>query len=596
MQKVCSPTSASSSVWTSTGNAIVKDSNYSELTAGASNDWLRLYSFDNTSTLPTNIEIVGFQVDVFVENSGLVIAPPLGSYERLEVALSLDGMTASPGTVLMPYVIGTGAVTFGGVSELFGRAWTVNQIKTGNFSVLIRRGDVLGNEYTGSPRRVDSVVMTVFYNYSGGSIAMVDRIQGLQRFTVAQESTPGTFVTPTTRMKAAVLEMTPKVDYKDISHYGQLTPGDRVKAYEWAEGNLVGAPDFNELHWFFNCLFGAEVKTTIATGVIQREWTIDPRSKTNFITMSQEIGSPDEAICERFNHVLLQTFGLSPTKKDSAISGTAMAKVMVDQAAIPAGGVNAVQTLTITATGGSFVLGFKGARTTSINVSGLSGSALQTALLALTSIGVGNVTVTGSGPYVITFTGTLAGREQPTIDIVSSAATGGTVTIASTTKGGWTEYVSAPLVGGNASLYYASTLAGLTAGKLTDLRKLDFQITDRFDPDDVMTDDELSFRTAIEKPYNINTMISVKADAAGQTLAADARSASGRYHRFRTTSAQDVATGYKYQLDIDLFGKLKDAGAIKAMGQVRVRDFTFETLYDETWGKSGAIRLVSAVP
>jgi len=111
-------------------------------------------------------------------------------------------------------------------------------------------------------------------------------------------------------------------------------------------------------------------------------------------------------------------------------------------ASVPAatGGVNDVQTVTIsgTPTGGTFTLSF-GGQTTSALAYNASSSAVQTAFLALSSVGTGNAKVTGSagGPYTVTFSGTLGNASRAVITAASSL-TGGTspaVAVAHTTTG-----------------------------------------------------------------------------------------------------------------------------------------------------------------
>jgi hypothetical protein len=104
-------------------------------------------------------------------------------------------------------------------------------------------------------------------------------------------------------------------------------------------------------------------------------------------------------------------------------------------------GANEVQTLNITGTptGGNFTLTFRGQTTSSIAHNAAS-AAIQTALQALTTIGAGNVTVSGTapGPFTITFTSALAASNPPLITLASNTLTGGTspsVTIATTTPG-----------------------------------------------------------------------------------------------------------------------------------------------------------------
>lgn len=101
------------------------------------------------------------------------------------------------------------------------------------------------------------------------------------------------------------------------------------------------------------------------------------------------------------------------------------------------------QTVTITGTptGGTFTLTFAGSTTTGIAYNANS-AAVEAALEALDSVGVDNVTVTGGPgpdtPYVVTFTGDLAGEDVPQMTATGSF-TGGTtpaITVTTNTEGG----------------------------------------------------------------------------------------------------------------------------------------------------------------
>jgi hypothetical protein len=100
----------------------------------------------------------------------------------------------------------------------------------------------------------------------------------------------------------------------------------------------------------------------------------------------------------------------------------------------------AKQNLTVDASGGAFTLTFKGQSTGDIAWNA-SATTIQTALQGLSTIGSGNATVTGSGPYAIAFAGALLNSPQPLILGASSAGnplTGGTTqtaTVANTTTG-----------------------------------------------------------------------------------------------------------------------------------------------------------------
>lgn len=102
-----------------------------------------------------------------------------------------------------------------------------------------------------------------------------------------------------------------------------------------------------------------------------------------------------------------------------------------------------VQTVTVsgTPTGGTFALSFRGQTTAAIAYNA-AGAAVQAALVALSTIGAGGVTVTGAGPYVVTFAGVNANQGVDLIVGNGALLTGGTapaVGVVRTTPGksGW---------------------------------------------------------------------------------------------------------------------------------------------------------------
>lgn len=108
-----------------------------------------------------------------------------------------------------------------------------------------------------------------------------------------------------------------------------------------------------------------------------------------------------------------------------------------------AGGTNEVQTVTITGTptGGTFTLTFRGATTTGIAYNA-DAAAVETALEALTTIGDGDVRVTGGPgpgtPYIVTFVNDLGHTDIAAMTASAASLTGGTtpaVGVAETTKG-----------------------------------------------------------------------------------------------------------------------------------------------------------------
>ena len=100
--------------------------------------------------------------------------------------------------------------------------------------------------------------------------------------------------------------------------------------------------------------------------------------------------------------------------------------------------VDEIQTISSTATGGTFAMSF-GGQTTGALAFNATAAQIDTALEALSSIGAGNVTCAG-GPLgtagvTVAFAGTLAGQDAAMVTVDNTNMTGGTASIAETTKG-----------------------------------------------------------------------------------------------------------------------------------------------------------------
>lgn len=112
-----------------------------------------------------------------------------------------------------------------------------------------------------------------------------------------------------------------------------------------------------------------------------------------------------------------------------------------DSSTLEEGGVNEVQTVTITGgpTGGTFTLSFNGQATGAIAFNA-SAAAVQAALRALSRVGPDGVAVAGNagGPYTVTFQGRHGRKDVPLLGKDNTLLTGGTspnVTVTETTKG-----------------------------------------------------------------------------------------------------------------------------------------------------------------
>lgn len=110
-------------------------------------------------------------------------------------------------------------------------------------------------------------------------------------------------------------------------------------------------------------------------------------------------------------------------------------------------GSSAVQSILIqNAVGGTFTIAYNG-QTTSPLAFNASAADVQNALCALSNVGVGNITVNNTYPYVVYFQGTLGGIAQVmlTVNAGSLTGTGVTAVVTSVASGGQFAFTDAEL-------------------------------------------------------------------------------------------------------------------------------------------------------
>jgi len=205
----------------------------------------------------------------------------------------------------------------------------------------------------------------------------------------------------------------------DLGTYLELAPGtiDTVRATQ----SLLLAQNLCETIW--SPLDARALGTVLA--VAARQFN-NPTSANNVALGTGHIGYGTPGTTQGVGGLYLSRSDKTTLRRLAGRGGAFSTSIMPT-------GANAVWSVTVTATAGTFTLSFAGTSTTPI-VFNATAAALQTALEALGNIGAGNVTVTGSGPFIVTFVGTLATTPIPPL-VAGAAALTGTVVTSEVTPG-----------------------------------------------------------------------------------------------------------------------------------------------------------------
>lgn len=517
--------------------------------------------------------------------------------ERIEVALTREGSTAFGSWKQIEVASGGGTYSLGSVSDLWDNAEILGQdLNLSTFGILVRRKALEDGNEVATDRLVDYASLSNSYNvwiYNNMATRPAER----QLALLGKESTPGTPVSPTIRLKAARLPFQVQPDTEELRHQGDLLPADHITIAEMSEASLEGYPTYDEMGILLASVLGKPQTELVETGVYRHTFVLDTRGQSDPQTYTSEFGDTNHG--ERVAYCILDGIGFDWDRKATPkLNGHAFGKKMVDNLAGVTAGVNAVQTVEITGTptGGTYKLRWNG-QTTSALAYNANAAAIDAALEALSNIGAGDVSVSGTNPFTVTFTSTLAGKPQPIIELADNSLTGGSspsVTIVITTLGGYTEHKCAPILPGHNTNYYASTIAGLGAGKIAKAVKFGVGVGSRYDVAWYLDASDPGFSEHGESPMTIMASMTVNADSAANAISADVNMVTPKYLRIEFVGGSIGATS-AYKLTIDMSVKVKQPGLLQKEGVVYARSFEFGSVFNPAWGRAAQVVLINDV-
>lgn len=541
---------------------------FQAVAGSASNGYAAI--FEGFPNVPAWNTVIGVRVEIEAFNSAasgmqttaptrVADAPDLSPgggnfYQPLEVGIfTRDGVQVGEAWYIYPsqYVA---THVCGGSSYLWATTF-----EPGDFEDLqIRIAHVEANQALVLSQYVVSATVLVTTTTQQGSLTMAYPQTLTEVVLLGAEATPGTESTNYRRLRALNYKSRPNFNMKMFRPAGEKMNAVAIPTREWGTGNISGLLDYNELPYPLEGMIGAGVHTGgVANQRNIHYYALDNRKRSTFQTFSLQRG---EKATQAHRHPYLVHTGLqiAINTTDCQVSGSFVAQSDVEGAgsAILADGANEAQTLTITGvpTGGTFRLAFRGAETTDLAYN-IDGSGLQTALQALSTIGAGNATVTGDGPYVVTFASALAGDAQPMITLVRNNLTGGTtptLTIVSTTKGGWSQFDLVPVVPGHWNIYMADTQAGLTAGKLDKTYGIvatGIEVSDRYTPVWVLDrDTNGTYSDVMEQDPKFTANLSVAANSAGMALLDTLRAGATKWLRLEAVGPVIGSTTDNYKM------------------------------------------------
>jgi hypothetical protein len=425
---------------------------------------------------------------------------------------------------------------------------------------------------------------------------MADRPLVTQVVQIGVEAVHGTPVAASKRLLSLGIDLSPSAEIARFAPVGYKYDTQAVLGRESATGRITGPASYTELLYLLNsCL-------TVATGALYGGGAAtyrhvfspayDAADTVKSLTIERGQSAAD---AEQAAYALVNGFTLRGDRNEVTVEGDLIARALTTGFTMTAG-ANEVQSLALGgATGGHYHLTFDGATTGELAF-GADAAAIQVALRALSTINGANVTVTGTGPMVITFIAALAGRNVPQI-VVTDSTTGGTgVAITTTTPGGMSALSQMPVVPTQVSLYVDDTYATIGTTKLLRDFSWEFAIANRFGTLWPVNASNTSWAAHVEKKPDLSLKLALEADSAGAAFFTAMRAGATKYVRVEAIGPV-IEAALTYRLQIDFAGKVIE-GPAQGGDDVLVWDWTLGGMYDDAFAKAFRIILdnnVSAI-
>jgi len=431
---------------------------------------------------------------------------------------------------------------------------------------------------------------------------MPERATIFQTTQIGVEATPGTAVAALKKLQGISIEPSIKADVKTFRPRGTKFTGLAALGKEWVEAKIEGLAAYNDLTWLFASLMSTPTPAQQGvTTAYKHTFEVKNNAADTVSTLSVEQGytAGPGGRAHKFDYGLVNELSLEFSRDEIGVSGSMIGRALTDNAQMS---TNEQQTLSETGTvsGGTFTMSFGGQTTAAINYDA-NAAAIQAALEALSSIGAGNVVVTGgpvsTTPAVIEFRQELGQADQGAITVASDNLTGGgTYGIAETTKGAApTAIVMMPILPTEVSVYMADTYAGLPGSALTRVLKGIWKLGSRFGQLWALNAAEASWAAHIEAEPDMTLTLLMEADAEGMAVLPVLRSGASKFIRIEAVSEVAAGTGYPYKLTLDMCGKVSEVSDFSDEDGVYAIEWTFKGAYDPTWTKAAQVELVNSV-
>ena len=142
-----------------------------------------------------------------------------------------------------------------------------------------------------------------------------------------------------------------------------------------------------------------------------------------------------------------------------------------------------------------------------------------------------------------------------------------------------------PILPTHLDVYVDSTSGAIGGTKLTRDFNAVFRMNDRWGSIWPINSSNASYVSHVNLEPTVQMEVTVAADSAGMAYLTNARAGDTRYVRLSALSTENAgASSAKYDLKIDMAGKISAINAFEDNEGVKVLTYVFDAVYDSSWG------------
>lgn len=608
-QTIKAPTVATNVAnWTQVDNALSLDTYVASSSANPTVDTFKVGTFGGAS-IPGGDVIFGIEVEVWAayQTNGLNFggAEPLGpakvvpdgKYVRLRAQLSKNGTVRVGSDRVLPCPATLTNIVFGGPTDLWGTTWTPSEINAGGFTVFLEKPFDLTDEWE-TDRYIDFARVLVYHGEAGGGGGVMpahDKVRDI--CLIGKEVTPGTLVSCPIRLRKGWIDVQPDPSITEIRAAGEKLATDQVVMREKSSGSIQGRPCYDELPYLMSSRMKKPATSNFGTGLYRHIFRESNFSKDNIQTFSVEEGDLfTEA--RRATFCIVNSIEMNVKHDDIDLGGSVIAQAIAPITGdTMTRGVATVQTVTLTSTG-TYRLLFNGEETGDLTDAS-NAAAIQTALRALPSVGGSTqLTVTGTGPFTVTFGNSAAGpfKGIPQPIMTSRVVSGGiTVAIALTTPGGYTTVTGVPMLPGNLEVFIASSYASLSSNKVTKGFVSNINFQERASPVFYLDRAVQSYGDYAEPmDFGIEVQLELEEDSNAMAYLATARANTVQWLRLLFTGP-DITVGNPHKCQIDMPFKFSNWGPYGENQAISAFTYRLKNAFDTTRNEGTVVTFENGV-